>query len=139
MNITKVAAWSELVSSIAVLATLVYLAVQVQQNTSAINALTQQAMVDADLALLNAWSASPRLSLGLAGQGELTDAEKITTYFGLAAFSRSREFHWIQYQNGLLDETTWQAYRNPIPIMSDAKRARDVWPILNKVSIGVQI
>ncbi len=38
MNITKVAAWSEIVSSVAILATLAYLAMQVQQNTTAVRA-----------------------------------------------------------------------------------------------------
>ena len=52
MNITKVAAWSEIVSSVAVLATLVYLAVQVQQNTTALRAQTHQAMFDGDRDML---------------------------------------------------------------------------------------
>lgn len=129
MNLTKVAAWSEIVSSVAILATLVYLGLQMQQNTAAIQAQSRQSMLDADMALLNTWSANPELALGLTGQGELSDAEKASVYFAFAAFMRSRESHWFQYQHDVLDETTWQAYRNPIPRMLSTKRGGDYWRV----------
>ena len=127
MNITKVAAWSEIVSSVAILATLAYLAVQTQQNTAAIQAQTRQAVLDADLAVLHMWSTNPQIALGLSGRGELNEAEQMAVYFAFGAFMRTRENHWLQYQNGVLDEATWKSYRNAIPFVLSTKRGRDYW------------
>ena len=70
MNITKVAAWSELVSSIAVLATLVYLALQMQQNTAAIRAQTHKAMIEVDLQIIAKAEANPDAWLARSSDGE---------------------------------------------------------------------
>lgn len=59
MKIEKLSAWSEIVSSIAILLTLVYLAIQtgqnatqMQQNAEAIKASTRQQMLSTDMAFL---------------------------------------------------------------------------------------
>ena len=127
MNITKVAAWSEIVSSIAVLATLVYLGLQMQQNTAAIHAQTRQAMVDGDQRSLHVLLTHPGVWLDWATDRELSSERKIRLHAHLVSIMRFREYQWFQYQNGVLDETAWRSYRSVIPLALGTERNRKWW------------
>ncbi len=54
MNWTKLSAISEILSSVAILVTLIYLAIQTQQNADATQADTRQAILAADQQFLMA-------------------------------------------------------------------------------------
>ncbi len=124
MNITKVAAWSEIVSSIAVLATLVYLALQMQQNTAAVRADTRQAMIAADIGVLSLYVDNPDLWLDGMHERTLTPEDKVRLHMATTLFLRTREHNWFQYQNGVLDEVTFASYANPISSILGTERMR---------------
>ena len=130
MNITKVAAWSEIVSSVAVLATLVYLALQVQQNTAAIYAQSRQAMIDGDLQILADVKNNPGIFLDYVAEGELSPRRKMRLHASLLATMRTRESHWFQYKNGVLDEVAWRSYQSAIPNILGTERTRAWWAII---------
>jgi hypothetical protein len=119
VKLDRVSAIAEIVSSIAVLGTLVYLAVQTTQNTAAVQASTRQAMLAEDRELL-----ALRLQFGvneLMGRevGSLSDSEKDRLSTWLVAFLRNRENQWLQRQNGVIDEETWRTYSVAVaPILS---------------------
>ena len=128
MNITKVAAWSEIVSSVAVLATLAYLAVQVQQNTAAIQSQSRQAMLATDLSTLALTTNDPGILLDRSSPDELSPARKMRLHSNLTSVLRTREYQWFEYQNGLLDEAAWRAFRTPISLVFlGTKRTRGWW------------
>ncbi len=126
MNWTKLSAMSEILSSVAILVTLVYLAIQTQQNADAIQADTRQAILTADQELLMRAMEEPELHL-LRYKPELTDEEKIRLGAYWIAFIRMRENNWLQYQNGVLDEATWDSYRSSIVTGLANSRARTFW------------
>ncbi len=126
MNWTKLSAISEILSSVAILVTLIYLGVQTQQNADAIQADTRQEILAADQQFLMSFVADPGLEV-LRYKPELTDDEKIQLGFLLITFIRMRENNWLQYQNGVLDEATWNTYRSSIVAMLLSSSARAWW------------
>ena len=102
MKLEKMAAFAEIVSSIAIVATLAYLAIQSQQTNSALLANSRAATMTADVNLM------------LANMASDIDDARGSFY---AAFFRIREFAWFQYQNGILDQATWESYIGPVPDM----------------------
>jgi len=63
MNWTKLSAISEILSSVAILVTLIYLGVQTQQNADAIQADTRQEILAADQQFLMSFVADPGLEV----------------------------------------------------------------------------
>ena len=63
MNWTKVSAAAEILSSVAILATLVYLAIEIQQSAEATQSYTRQAMLASDQQFLELLVDSPDLHL----------------------------------------------------------------------------
>ena len=114
MNWTKASALAEIVSSVAVLATLAYLAIQTQQiatqtqqNTAAIIANSRQQSLGAELQLLRMYLDYPILNFSVPNAiGD--DGLRQST--GDSALLRIRESQWLQFQDGQLDEATWEAY-----------------------------
>jgi hypothetical protein len=63
----------------------------------------------------------------LAFGGELSTEEQLRLSFVFLIDLRNREFEYAQYINGLLDEPTWQSYRNVILINHASGRGRVWW------------
>ena len=101
---------AEIFSSIAILVTLIYLAVQTNQNTEALQAAQRQAIMAGDLEYIYRTNVDePELAL-LRIKPNLTPEERIRLNGTLGIVMRMREFGWIQLQNGALDQQTWNAY-----------------------------
>ena len=111
MNLEKIAPLAEIVSSVAILATLIYLAIQTQQTNSALLANSRQATMLADMTLISALIGNPE-AMGNTRRpfDELTPAEQDQLGNVLAGVLRSREFAWLQQQNGILEEATLASY-----------------------------
>jgi hypothetical protein len=114
VNLTKLSAIAEIISSVAILITLAYLAIQTQQNTTAIQATVRQAMLADDMAVIRQQLDYPNLVPARSGGSEVTDEELIRLNSNLLSVVRGRENQWLQYQNGVIDEQTWLTYRSAI-------------------------
>jgi hypothetical protein len=112
MKLEKLSAISELVSSIAIIATLVYLAIETRQNTLATQASVRQAMLAEDRELLFKAMEYPFIARNQVP--DLASDEAYQAGAWILAFLRSRESFWLHYQNGTIDEETWLSYRAPI-------------------------
>ena len=126
MNWTKASAVAEILSSVAILITLVYLVVEIQQNAEATQAETRQAVLDSDQQYLEFYVDSPELMV-LQYQSDLSDEERIRLSFVLVTFIRMRENNWLQYENGTLDDVTWQTYRLSLISQLSAPQSRAWW------------
>ncbi len=126
MNWTKSSAAAEILSSVAILITLVYLVVEIQQNSEATQAETRQAILDSDQQFLEFYVDSPELSV-FQYKAELSDDERIRLSYLLITFVRMRESNWLQYENGTLDDMTWQAYRLSLMAQLSYPRTRLWW------------
>jgi len=126
MNWTKLSAMAEILSSVAILVTLVYLAIQTQQSADAIQANTRQAILDADQQFLIKVMEYPEIYTSQF-KPALTDEEKVRLGAYLILFVRMRENNWLQYRNGVLDEVTWDSYRSSIVQVLSDSTSRGWW------------
>ena len=126
MNWTKASSIAEILSSVAILITLVYLVVEIQQNAEATQADTRQAILDSDQQFLELFIDSPELNL-IWYKPDLSDEERIRLSFLFTTFVRMRESNWLQYENGTLDDVTWQAYQGSLVAVFSAPQTRAWW------------
>jgi len=123
VKVEKISAVAEIISSVAIVITLIYLTVETRQNTDALLAMSQQAALDADLSWLSTQIEYPEL-MGQVDDPNLSQEDWARTQAYLVQYLRIREFAWFQYQNGILDEPTWQSYLRPTANVFASERAR---------------
>lgn len=122
MKIERLAAIAEIISSVAIVVTLVYLSVQTGQNTDALLAVSRQATLQGDLDIIQIGMMYPEFAQ--ADNIEFTPEFETRYRLFLTAAMRTREFAWFQYQSGILDEGTWQSYMSPMQFMFSTQRAQ---------------
>jgi len=111
MNWTKASAIAEILSSAAIVVTLIYMLVEISQNTAALETSARQTTVQNDLAILLSAVEDPEIWLNQHKQ-ELTEAESEQLSAYLFAVTRIQEHNWLQFLSGALDETTWVSYQS---------------------------
>ena len=126
MNWTKVSAAAEIISSLAILITLLYLVVEIGQNTTSLQANARQEILDQDADFLMSRVNNPKLAR-LPDKPDLTDDEIQQLANHTLVFVRMRENAWLQYKSGALDEATWASYRRAIPNVLHNQRMRTWW------------
>jgi len=126
MNWTKASVAAEILSSVAILATLVYLAIEIQQSAEATQANTRQAILASDQQFLELLVDSPEIHL-LWYKLELSDEERVRLSYFLISHFRMRVNNWFQHQSGILDDAIWRAYRGSILAVLSAPRTRAWW------------
>jgi hypothetical protein len=97
----------DFVGAVVIVITLLYLARQVSQNTKALHAQSRQAALSAGHAELLAIVEHPEIHLAQISAEPLTAEEHIKLSHWLLVVMRSREFAWLQYRNGAIDELQW--------------------------------
>ena len=127
MNWTKWSAISEIVSSIAIVVTLVYLAIQVQQSTVSLNAESRTNLYDIQWRVLDHQINKPEIRASFTQDEPLTDEQKIVLNAFLFEFFGQREFMWLQYQSGIVDEQTMETLISDVVSFLDTPRIRDWW------------
>jgi hypothetical protein len=111
MSLEDWAAVAEIVGAIAVVATLIYLAIQVKQNTGAIQ--SSNAMVLHNNISELARDVSSDRDLGdvivraLEGTNELSPADKLASYAWFFVFLKTGELAHMRYRSGELDKQYW--------------------------------
>jgi len=99
----------DFVGAILIAITLIYLAVKVRQNTRALHTQSRQAALSCSQVELLAAVEHPDIHLAmLRGVNGLSPEENVKVYFWLTAVMRSREFAWLQYRDGNIDEMQWR-------------------------------
>jgi len=107
MNWSKASAIAEITSSVAVVITLVYLLLELQQNTDALEASTRQAALDNSMQTLQVGIDYPELWLSRTKE-TLTETERVRLSAYLLQTVRRGQVAWQQYQAGALDEAGWE-------------------------------
>ena len=69
-----------------------------------------------DIALLTAWASDDDVALGgiAPALDDLTPGQFARQQMLIIGFFRVREYAWLQYQDGLLDEQAWIGYVRPL-------------------------
>lgn len=110
-------AWSaaaQIVGSGAIVVTLIYLALQIRQNTDSMQAAAREAIAERDVEWLYKMVDHPELGLLFRKAEPLTEVDASRLNASLVAFMRIREVNFRQYKSGILDKDTWANYRSSI-------------------------
>ena len=126
MNTSKLADIAEITSSIAILVTLVFLVIQMQQNTDAIEAQSRSTTFVGTQERLAQYLANPDVQLPEYNL-ELSDEDKVRLHWTKTMFMQARQYDWFQYQSGTLDEAAWLAYTVPIQEVLATPNGRSWW------------
>jgi hypothetical protein len=128
----KLAGWAplaEIVASIAVVLSLIYLATEVRQNTRAIQGAAFQELIHAADASLLAVAGDPGLAdILVRGDADVTtlDATELAQYRALVrVYWRDFETGFLQRQRNLLGDDEWEVYSNLI--CSSRVRFESTW------------
>jgi hypothetical protein len=111
MNWDAIAAIGELAGAVGVIVTLIYVGLQVRQNTSAIKAAAIQDIAASTTAYLNTWSSDTHIPglLVRVGAGELPDAltaeQNVRLTLTYMSMLRAYEARYLQLRLGVLDES----------------------------------
>ena len=104
MDIMELGAIGELVGGVAVIASLVYVGLQVRQNTRATLAASHHAMADSFNEINLAFARDAELARvfrkGNGGRGDLTEDERVQYDFIHMAIFRTFETHFFQSRSG---------------------------------------
>ena len=121
------AAIAEITAAVAVIASLMYLAIQIRQNNELLRSESRQALVTNDLASLAAdFNNADVFARYVAGQ-ELSAEDQLRLSFMFTLDLRNREFEYFQYVHGLLDEQAWLAYRHVVLVNHSTGLGRAWW------------
>ena len=126
MKTSRLSAVGEIVSSLAILATLIYLAIETTQNTRATEASSRQATLARDVEALYLNVNNPKLLLNMVNKN-MTDEEKAQLSSFLFAYVRLREANYLDWKSGALDDTTWESYVNAITGPFNYEQPRNWW------------
>ena len=109
--------WSaaaQIVGSAAIVVTLIYLAMQIRQNTDAMQATAREAIAERDVEWLYTMVENPELGPLFRKEEPPTEEDASRMNASLVAFMRIREANFRQYKSGVLDKDTWANYRSSI-------------------------
>ncbi len=116
MNWDALGAMGELISAVAVVATLIYVAVQLRQNTAALQSSTWQSIQDAEQRFDQFLASDPALIElflrgGADGKAALADPATAMRYELMAKqLIDLFQTHHYQYEIGMIDDDWWQTW-----------------------------
>jgi hypothetical protein len=127
MTLEHYAYLAEIIGVIAVVVTLIYLAVQVRQGAELLRSESRQAQVANDQNGVYRFVEHPELGRLFSQKATPSLEEKIKLQFWIIGQMRAREHEWLQHRSGAMDEDTWMSYRDVIYFLLGTERARALW------------
>jgi hypothetical protein len=105
----------EFLGALGVIISLIYLAVQIRQNTRSLRASTQQAVLDTQsnfsMLLLHNDNVARVFRVGIEDLGELSDDERIQLDTLLITAFRIFQNLYLQHESSMIEEELWDGYR----------------------------
>lgn len=131
MTIEQLANLGEVVAAIATLVTLVYLAIQIRQNTRAVRAASHHSVTDSFNHINAIVGTDPRAAriyrLGLEGLENLNEDEQFSFAFLMLGYLRVFETLFYQRDIGTAEEQLYQSEHNSLRWAFSYQGARDWW------------
>ena len=119
---------------------IVFLAFEVQQNTSAIQSQTRATVFSGLQEELwkNMEYTDVTLNM-LATERLLSPEEKIRFDAWMMAFMKAREFEWIEFESGNLNPGQWETTQQVIPLVLGCSRCRDWWNKAGRLAFSPEL
>ncbi len=131
---------SQIVAVIAIFASLIFVGVQVRQNTKALKATSHHAVTDSFNAINNLIASDPKVAriwrLALVGSEELDEDERISADFMRLAYMRIFETLYYQYKNGTLDKKLFDAELKTLKWTVSEHTGFPAWWAVNPISLS---
>lgn len=132
-NWTKWASIAEIISSVAVMVTLLYLAIQTQQTTDAINSQSRQSLAESAVFEQAVWLENPELSSFVVDNSlEMNFEQKVQLDSLMLLSLARREFAFRQYKAGVLNKEVWNQEAGVIALLLGTERTRSWWNTIGK-------
>ena len=132
MNVERVNKWLMLAANIGVIASIIFLGLEIRQNTDALYSQSRQAILNsAQLEIFEIMN-NTEIVTNVIKSGQLTQDELLKIHFFLSAAVRAREYSWLQYQNQIIDEEQWNTELNVLGIILSANRTRKWWSTVGR-------
>lgn len=130
MNWEAISAIGEIVGAIAVVVTLIYLAIQVRDSTRVAKAATRQSIAEMTMAsssdIVNNQDLAEMFVRDLEGE-QLQTAEKVRLYARSYVGMRNWENIHYQFLAGMLSADEWQGFRQNLKAILEWKSMRTYW------------
>ncbi len=131
ITISELGSLGEFVGAIAVVCSLIYVGIQLRQNTAAIKITTAQAFTDTWNNYIRTLNVAPELAeifyRGLTGTSKLNGAEITQFYSFLSQAFTTYQSFFIQRENGVVDEGYWNTYVHAIHDLMSCEGVQDYW------------
>lgn len=127
MDFSQLNEWLTLAANMGVLIGIIFIIVEIKQNTEVHKSDSRKALVSNDQASLLVALDNVDIFQKMGEPDELSQADQYRLSFIFAIDLRNREFEYFQYQSGSLDEKTWQSYKNLILMNHATERGRVWW------------
>lgn len=131
MDLASVVALAEILGTIAVVVSLVYVAIQIRQSTRATKLATGQNLSQdyrEAIAPLHGDSELARIYLHAMQDVEsLTGEDRFRAYVFTQCLLRTIENAYYQYRNGAVDEYVWEAFVSNLKFLKDTSISRAFW------------
>jgi hypothetical protein len=138
VDTSKLNEWLTLLTNIAVVAGIVFLAWEIQQNNHLLKSESRQALVTNDQESLLVAIDNVDIFQKLGQEEPLSQEDQYRVSFIYIVDLRNREFEYFQYQNGLLDEETWLSYRNILVFNHSSPRGRAWWDKVGRTVVNTE-
>jgi len=134
MTINDLGALGSFLAAIAVFVTLVYLSKQVKQGNILAKLQVQQSMMEHDIAGLNKLASDPELLKAFRSNNPSKE-ELINLHYFLTLSMRQREWEWLQYKDGVIEEKVYKTYHEVISIHLGTQKTREWWFSIGRLGI----
>ena len=140
MNWDAIGAIGEVVGALAVVVSLIYVATQIKQNTSATRRQTHQELSDSTLSLNQSISSDPKvaelLTRSKADYDSLSDSEKTQLFFLFINYFNMWDSAHSNRLDGLLGDNGWRVWNQGMTfILSEYGSAREIWNVAKEKQI----
>jgi hypothetical protein len=136
MSLSDIGAVANLLSAIAVLATLVYLAIQVEQSNRLARSQSRQRMIEQTQQELYQWIDNPDLREAFLSSKVPSAETQSKMHFFLISAMRQREWEWFQYKDGIINKQVYEAYHGVIALHLGIPRTRKWWQTVGRMGFN---
>lgn len=135
MTLNDIGAIANLLSAVAVLATLIYLALQMEQANRFARSQSRQRMMEQTQQELYVWMNNPDLRDAFLSATPPAETQAKMHFFLLSAM-RQREWEWFQYKDGIISKEVYEAYHGVIALHLGLPRTRKWWESVGRIGFN---
>jgi len=129
MNFEQAAYLAQIIGTLVIVLTLLYLSIQGRMGNELLRSESRQLLHTNDMSGVYKFVEYPELARLFSQAETPTLEEKTRLMFWIIGQTRTRKHEWPQYESGALDEETWHSTRDVTYFVLGTERARALWAL----------